>query len=96
MTPKEKAQELVKSFEPMVNPYMGSGMLSNTYDDDAILWQSKKCAMIAVDEILNNFGLTCNGQTFFTEYRAVEFWKEVKQEIEKIQHQMSCKELLDN
>lgn len=50
MTPREKAEELIERFKDKVNPYIGSGMLSNTYDDSAILWQSKKCAQIVCDE----------------------------------------------
>ena len=50
MTPKEKATELIEKFKDKVNPYIGSGMLSNTHDDSAILWQSKKCAQIICDE----------------------------------------------
>jgi hypothetical protein len=41
MTPKEKAKELIDKFNDHVNPYCGSGMLSNTFDDDAIKYQSK-------------------------------------------------------
>mgnify|MGYP003388516254 CR=1 FL=1 len=44
-----KAEELKEKFKPMVNPYMGSGMLSNTIDDDAINWQSDKCVDVAKD-----------------------------------------------
>jgi hypothetical protein len=40
--------------------------------------------LIVVDEILNNFGLTANGQTFFTEHRAVQYYQEVKQEIKNL------------
>ena len=50
MTPREKATELIEQFKDKVNPYIGSGMLSNTHDDSAILWQSKKCAQIICDE----------------------------------------------
>lgn len=40
-------KELIKKFSKHVNPYMGSGMLSNTIDDEAILMQSKECVKIA-------------------------------------------------
>lgn len=78
MIPKEKAQELIgKCFDAFINDedehYTGTA------------WRlSKQCALTAVDEILNNFGLTANGQTFFTEHRAVQYYQEVKQEIEKL------------
>jgi len=82
MTPKEKAEELVYKYENLVTTW-------DCYWDTEIpvenrLPEMKQCALIAVDEILNNFGLQTTGQTFYTEYRAVEYWKEVKQEIEKL------------
>jgi len=67
-TPKEKAKELVNKFY----------LFTASFDND----QAKKCALIAVNEILNNFGLRTNGQNFYTEYRAVEYYQEVKKEIE--------------
>ena len=76
MTPKEKAKELVDSFRILL-------MQEDTDCGNEILCTviAKQCALIAVDEILNNFGLTTNGQMFYTEYRAVEYWQEVKHEI---------------
>jgi hypothetical protein len=73
MTPKEKADELFNKMD----------MIIYTDQDN---WKSQciRCALIAVDEILNNFGLQTTGQTFYTEYRAVEYWTKVKQEIEKL------------
>lgn len=74
MTPQDKAKELTSKFNDHVNPYIGSGMLSNTHDDSAILWQSKQCALIAVEEILK----ISNGPSSF------KYWQEVKLEIEKL------------
>jgi hypothetical protein len=51
---KQKAIELVASFKDFVNPYMGSSMLSNTYDNDAILFQAKKCAHVCVNQIIKS------------------------------------------
>jgi hypothetical protein len=78
LTPKEKAQELIgKCLDIFINDK------DEHYTETA--WRlSKQCALTAVDEILNNFGLTANGQTFFTEHRAVQYYQEVKQEIEKL------------
>ena len=78
MTPKEKASELVEKF------------ISHTRVFHEVLgWEdyidsAKACAIIAVDEILNNFGLTTNGKIFYTEYRAIEYWQQVKTEIENL------------
>jgi len=47
---EEKAIELVEMFKDHVNPYIGSGMLSNTCDDRAIVWQAKQCAVKTENE----------------------------------------------
>ena len=83
MTPKEKAKELIEMFIFFASNE-GTTEDGFIYSDEMQMFNAKQCALIAVDEILNNFGLTCNGQTFFTEYRAVEFWQEVKKEIENL------------
>ena len=74
MTPKEKAEQLVNNFSPFVYCYVGSGMLTNTFDNQAIKMNAKQCALIAVDEIL--LGYMGNPK--------VKYWQEVKQEIEKL------------
>jgi len=68
MTPKEKADELIDKF----------------FKDDLLIWdlcylQAKKCALIAVNEILN----TLYDYHYDFESGAYEFWQLVKQEIEK-------------
>jgi hypothetical protein len=70
MTQKEKADELIGKF-----------MMLDTHDEDPFIIRqnrAKQCALIAVDEILNNDG--------FTQFdiHLTEFWQEVKQEIEKL------------
>jgi len=78
LTPKEKAQELIgKCLDTFIND-------KDEHYIETAGRLSKQCALTAVDEILNNFGLTANGQTFFTEHRAVQYYQEVKQEIEKL------------
>jgi hypothetical protein len=61
MTPKEKAQEMLLSYKCILN--------------DARI--AKRCALIAVDEIIkahvHNEGV-----------RHLKWWEEVKQEIEKL------------
>ncbi len=76
MEAKDKAKELVQCYLYKVIEF--------AYAETDYKELAKQCALIAVDEILNNFGLQTTGQTFYTEYRAVEYWKEVKQEIEKL------------
>jgi len=80
MTPKEKAKELLESV--MFSLSKQIDLNTGEYQPIPTNPYYKQCALVAVDEILNNFGLTANGQTFYTEYRTVQYYQEVKQEIE--------------
>jgi hypothetical protein len=84
MTPKEKAIELIDKYKPFVYCYMGSGMLSNTYDEDVILNMSKQCALIAVDEIVKECYNWNGSDNVQWETKRFDYWNEVKQEIEKL------------
>ena len=64
MTPKEKAKELVDKYY-----HLFSVELENTID----LREAKQCALIAVDEILEECRLEKDW-----------YWQEVKQEIENL------------
>ena len=89
MTPKEKAKDLVSKNIGIILTTMN---LENKKDFQ--VWgMGKQCALIAVDEIINNideFGKDLYNE-FGTEsylYRCKnqdnkEYWQEVKQEIEK-------------
>ena len=66
MTPKEKAKELVEKYQFVEIAYYTS------------MFEVKQCALIAVDEILNDDNEFM--QTFFQK----EYWQEVKQEIEQL------------
>ena len=73
MTPKEKAIELYNKFlNPSGDTYL-YGMLEHE--------SAKECALIAVDEILNEFPQGFKGNF---EERRKQYWQEVKQEIEKL------------
>ena len=73
MTPKEKAEELVKKMNIVHYIKLGGknkdskGLPVSMYDD-----QIKQCVLIAVDEILDKDGYNN------------DYWKEVKKEIEKL------------
>ena len=74
MTPKEKAAELHNK------------ILNITYDDrdmpDEPTWVSTQCALIAVDNIIL---ANPHSNPFNTDvYSTMEYWLEVKQEIEKL------------
>jgi hypothetical protein len=82
MTSKEKADELIYKFAQIIPPssYVAyEGGVQINFD----LENSKICALIAVDELINctlpscEFGGIINNNT-------IEYWEEVKQEIEKL------------
>ena len=89
MTPKEKAQELVDKFyqttpnEAWYFPPVGS-ITSSNYS----AWeQAKKCALIAVDEILNNNCGSHTGESNATNneiYCDAYYWEQVKSKIESL------------
>jgi hypothetical protein len=64
MTPKEKAEELILRFDNLDNG-------EHTYH---YVHNSKKCALIAVNQIL---------EIIYSDYDW-QYWYEVKQEIEKL------------
>jgi hypothetical protein len=66
MTPKEKAEELVDKYDILQAIIEGFSF----YD-------SKQCALIAVDEILDSVK-----GNFIYSIKFHEYWQEVKQEIE--------------
>lgn len=65
MTPKEKAEELIDKF--LDDKFIGL-ILEET--------EAKQCALITVDEILNN------NKILFEDVLNDQYWQEVKQEIE--------------
>lgn len=75
MTPKEKADELVKKMYKVMSDSVS----------DITLYFSKQCALVAVDEIIKN-----GGTKHIIEYKPnsytneVWYWEQVKQEIEKL------------
>ena len=87
MTPKEKAQAIYKIYNELVENHTRGVTIKPL---------AKQCALIAVDEIIessprypsdvdwDDCGAT--HQYYYEEQReeAAKFWKEVKQEIEKL------------
>ena len=70
MTPKEKAKELVTRFYPEVQWKLGQ---------EDCLDRAKRCALIAVDEIIANIEPSVSMDVI--EAR-IKYWQEVKKEIE--------------
>jgi hypothetical protein len=72
MTPKEKAQELVDKFRNEITSFLGDNMKKIN---------AKKCALIAVDELIKiHYLLTNTNDTS----PSINYWKEVKQEIQNL------------
>lgn len=81
MTPKEKAQEILGKMNVIHYTKLASGseLPVSMYDD-----QIKQCALIAVDEMLNEYRQNCTfAQLEWVEYR-IAFLEEVKMELIKI------------
>jgi hypothetical protein len=72
MAPKEKAKELFDKFY-LIPELNGSCILTKH--------TAKQCALIVVDEILNEFPKGFNGNF---EMKRKLYWQEVKQEINKL------------
>ena len=73
MTPEKKAEELIKKFMPMMYCYLGSGMLSNHYDEGVAKRNAVRCAVIAVDEVLEI--VSSDDSILITE---LQYWQSVK------------------
>ena len=78
LTPKQKAEELVYFYQNLLTPL-------SEKKDDFFFSRCKKCALIAVDEIINsleNYGKESDElQNMENDFR---YWQEVKQELLKM------------
>ncbi|MFN5425552.1 MAG: hypothetical protein ACK5A2_09265 [Bacteroidota bacterium] len=87
MTPKEKAIELVSKMYNVEDGGTGIVEKSNSYfpNGDVHWYDSKKYALIAVDEILTSLrdkDLYCAGENNIND--CIKHWQEVKAEIEAL------------
>jgi hypothetical protein len=73
MTPKDKAEELVKK---MYSVHSNSA-------SDITLHFAKECALIAVDEMINT-DMLIDEDTYVMTPSYLQYWEQVKQEIEKL------------
>jgi len=77
MTPAEKAKELIDKFLLEI-----TGVDRYSYNVDSMnVFSAKQCALIAVDEIIKEYGTYYKVEV---DGKYVSYWKEVKQEIEKL------------
>ena len=88
MTPKEKAIELVaKYYQEFIKDYTVLACFSDEIRNSIYNKRetfAKKCALIAVDEILQNFGTLTEGKQHYAAHCTIKYYEEVKQEIEKL------------
>jgi len=78
MTPKEKALELGNK---MYNGSVFSKTIKEHLDE---LKNAKRCALIAIDEIIDlDFNIKCDASERCVSH-IIEFYENVKQEIEKL------------
>ena len=73
MEPEEKAKELVNKFRPYSYSSDGLNSMEREYQIED---NSKQCALIAVDEIIDTH--QCDGGIDYDEMR---YWEQVKHEI---------------
>jgi len=78
MTAKQKAKELVNKFKK----YTDGSINKYTWSESFQKKNAKSCALIAVDEILNENSKRGGENDEIIEYEP--YWNEVKQEIEKL------------
>ena len=76
MTAKDKAKELVDRFKGVTRPFSKRRTLKVDIHPE----HAKQCALICVDEILES--LWNVGHSFSND--EINYWQEVKQEIEKL------------
>jgi hypothetical protein len=81
MTPKEKAEELVDKFHIKVHVSFVENSIPSVVNALMLYDSAKQLALIAVDEIIAS-----NPIAFDEDDNCIEknWWKEVKQEIEKL------------
>jgi len=73
MTPKEKAIEIFDKFRVKVHDRDGTSAMNE--------FEAKQCALMAVDEIIK--AVNDPDDTFLSK-DGVDYWNEVKEEIEKL------------
>ena len=75
MTPKEKAKELYCKYADALN-IRDLQITANPF--------AKQSALIAVDETINNFGLLSEGKQHYASSNAIQYYEQVRAEIEKL------------
>jgi hypothetical protein len=81
MPPKERVQQIIEMFLPHMYCYLGSGMLTNTYDEDIALYNAKACTSYYIAGMVEQWDNyhTIN-PTELAEMQ-LKYWLEVKKEL---------------
>jgi hypothetical protein len=89
MTPKEKADDLYRNFFEYSDSNYGANKFEQNWYGNVLAGErkvrkesTKKCALIAVDEILNEYPSQVPKDSYEMERHL--YWQEVKKEIEKL------------
>ena len=81
MTPQQKkADELVERFKIHCYCYLGSGMLTNEYNEEVQTKNAIQCAIICVEEILKTSPIVPNDETPIG-LKPHEYWQSVLNEL---------------
>ena len=84
MTPKEKAEAMVLKYTILINyDFVSDLKFNNPNDEDRnrrVKKDAKKCALIALELIIEQNNIWIN----YTEKGNNNYWKQVKNEIEKL------------
>jgi hypothetical protein len=85
MAPKEKAGDLVNKYERYSNPYYYGPLINfgPHFSEEEKRKTAKQCALIAVDELINEASQKIHTQGRFM-LSDKEYWQQVKQEIKKL------------
>lgn len=78
MSPKEKSKELIKKFIPRMYCYLGSGMLTDSYDEEVALLNAIHCSIYCVEEIIK-----CKPSEPLNYNSSFLYWEEVIKELEE-------------
>lgn len=85
MTPKEKAEDLIRKFIPCDIGTLSIDKVDWDYMEYEFRCSPLEHALIAVDEILNTNTLKERSCGYITlSEKHIEYWEEVKKEIEKL------------
>lgn len=79
MFPRQKAKELIEKFKPHTYCFIGSGMLTNSYDERIALLEAQKCAQICVKEIVESIPMKpeLNTEEHDINMHSEDFWSDV-------------------